>query len=95
MNEHKMPRPGWWMVDGAGGSARPPPSWMRNLMNHTAVDALRARNRESLFSFRDYQPDVNFLVTFAKSVILPASVFCSLRALVVEIQYSAPELLFG
>ena len=33
------------------------------------VDAVRARIRESLFSFRYVQSDVNFLVTFAKSAL--------------------------
>ena len=33
------------------------------------VDAVRARIRESLFSFRHVQSDVNFLVTFAKSAL--------------------------
>ena len=34
------------------------------------VDALRARIRESRFSFRDAGADVNFLVTFAKRALL-------------------------
>ena len=33
------------------------------------VDALRARIREPRFSFREVLPDVNFLVTFAKSAL--------------------------
>ena len=54
------------------------------------VDAVRARIRESLFSFRDVQSDVNFLVTFAKSALLGPEMH-----LLLNFRILGPDLHFG
>jgi len=61
------------------------------------VDAVRARIRESLFSFRYVQSDVNFLVTFAKSALLgPETHFGPIfRILGPKIDFGAQNALFS
>ena len=60
------------------------------------VDAVRARIRDPLFCIRQVQPDVNFLVTFAKKALLgPKMHFGAIfRILGPEIDFGAQNTLF-
>ena len=60
------------------------------------VDAVRARIRDPLFSFRQVQSDVNFLVTFAKSALLGPKMHSGaiFRTLGPEIDFGAQNALF-
>ena len=61
------------------------------------VDAVRARIRDPLFSFRQVQSDVNFLVTFAKIALLgPEMHFgATLRILGPKIDFGLQNALLG